>query len=478
MKLRSLALITVVGLAFSGSMARGDWPTARGNAQRTGNVDGKAGPKSPKVLWVYESTDHYISTGSPGGNAFFVPALGTLNSGVMSAFSTDPAAAGPKRILWSKSQPFLKLPTVCAPAIVGGRAIFGDGMHQNSNPTLYCVDAAGGAAVWQLQLPGDLYHIEGTPTVGADGKAYFGGGSAGVICIDTNKVTLDGKETDAAAVARTIAARWKELQAKYEEDKKKDPDFAIPPSEDALPKPAPKVLWRQGAGDAGGGKTWHVDAPVALAGDRVLAASAYLDTEKTGDRAVYCLGANDGQVKWRAETKFNPWGGPSVSGDLVLVGCSSVRFDPDLLTGAQGEVMAIGLSDGQVKWRKDAGAGVLSPVACANGLAIFTTTDKKVVALDEKTGEQKWKYEARAPFFAGVAVAGDVVYAADLNGVVHAIDLADGRGRWRLDVGKQTKAPGRIYGSPVVDNGRLYVSTCNLDSTDAKKTLVVCIGEK
>jgi hypothetical protein len=30
----------------------------------------------------------------------------------------------------------------------------------------------------------------------------------------------------------------------------------------------------------------------------------------------------------------------------------------------------------------------------------------------------------------------------------------------------------------VVDNGRLYVSTCNLDSTDAKKTLVVCIGEK
>jgi outer membrane protein assembly factor BamB len=221
-----------------------------------------------------------------------------------------------------------------------------------------------------------------------------------------------------------------------------------------------------------------VDSPVAVAGDRVLVASAYLDTEKTGDRAVICLGAKDGEVKWRAELPHNPWGGPTVAGDLVLVGCSSVRFDPDQVSGAAGEVVAIGLADGQVKWRKEVGAGVLSPVAAAGDVAIFTTTAGKVCAVGVKSGADRWTYAGKAPFFAGAAVAGEIAYTADLNGVVHAIGLADGKARWKLDIGKETKAPGRVFGSPVVDGGRVYVSTCNLDATDARKTVVVCIGER
>ena len=475
MKIRSLVLMAAI--SFGGAWCgAADWPTARGNAQRTGNVDGKAGPaKSPKVLWVHESTDQYISTGSPAGNAIYVPALGALNSGVMAAMSTDARAEAAKRILWSKSQPSIKLPTVCPPAVVGGKLIFGDGMHQNSNPTLYCVDAQTGASVWQLPVAGDLAHIEGTPTV-HDGRAYFGAGSGGVICVDVNRVTLDGKETDAAGVGATIAAKWKELQAKYEEDKKKDPDFAIPPSEDALPKPSPKVVWRQGDGQQGH-KAWHVDSPVTVVGDKVLVASAFLDSEKTGDRAVICLGAADGEVKWRAELPHNPWGGPTVAGDVVLVGCSSVRFDPDQLTGAAGEVVAIGLAAGQVKWRKEAGAGVLSPVAVAGDVAVFTSTDKKVRAVDVETGGDKWTYTGKAPFFAGAAIAGDVAYTADLNGIVHAIGLADGKARWKLDVGRETRLPGHVFGSPVVDGGRVYVSTCNLEAQD-HKTVMVCIGEK
>src|SRR4051812_12362378 len=173
MTIRSAVLVAVVAAVCGSPAPAADWPTARGNAQRTGNVDGKAGPvRSPKVLWVHESTDQYISTGSPAGNAIYLPALGTLNSGVMAAVSTEAGADGAKRVLWSKSQPSIKLPTVCPPAVVGGKLIFGDGMHQNSNPTLYCVDAATGAGVWQLPVAGDLAHIEGTPTV-HDGRAYF-----------------------------------------------------------------------------------------------------------------------------------------------------------------------------------------------------------------------------------------------------------------------------------------------------------------
>lgn len=468
-----LAIVVMICGAMCLSAQAAEWASGRGNAQRTGNVDGQPGPKSSKVLWVYESTDQFISTGSPGDNLLFVPALGTLNSGVMSALSIDPAA-GAKRVVWSKSQPVLKLPTVCAPAIVGGKIYFGDGMHQNESPTMYCMDAATGATVWQLPIPGALIHLEGTPTI-QDGKAFFGAGNGGVMCLDINRLILDGKEVDAAAMAAANAKLWKELQDKYEADKKKDPDFAIPPSEDALPKPAPKLLWQQGAGTP---KKWHVDCPVAVVGENLVAGSAFLDDENTGDRAVYCMKAADGTIKWRAEMKYNPWGGPSISGDVVMVACSGIRFDADKVKGAQGEVVALNLADGKVKWRKEMGAGVLSPVTIVGELAIFTSTDGKVHALDVKNGDPKWEYTAKAPFFAGVAVAGDTIYAADLNGTVHSISLTDGKGHWKLDIGKATKAPGSIYGSPVLAGGRLYVSTCNIGVQGAAKTVVVCIGEK
>jgi outer membrane protein assembly factor BamB len=234
-------------------------------------------------------------------------------------------------------------------------------------------------------------------------------------------------------------------------------------------------LWQKGGNGA-----WHVDSPVAVVGENVLVGSAHLDTENSGERALFCLKASDGAQRWRADLKYNPWGGPTVSpaGDVAVVGCSSIRFDPGEIAGAKGEVVALNLADGGVKWRKELAGAVVSSVAIANDLAIFAATDKKVHAFDLKTGDERWAYEAKAPFFAGVAVAGEMVYAADLNGVVHAITLADGKMKWRLDIGKETKAPGNVYGSPVVDGGRLYVGTCNVGATDARKTVVVCIGEK
>ena len=47
------------------------------------------------------------------------------------------------------------------------------------------------------------------------------------------------EELDLGSVQKILARKWTELLAKYEAEKKKDPDFAVPPNEDQLPKPAP-----------------------------------------------------------------------------------------------------------------------------------------------------------------------------------------------------------------------------------------------
>ncbi len=454
------------------SLAAEPWATYRGNAERTGCTDGKAGPAAPKVLWAYKSQDNFVAAPVPLGDKVYVSGLGAFNVSTFYALLTDPAAT--ERKAWSKTTPYLTLPTVSSPAVVDGKLVFGDGMHQTDGAALHCLRADKGMPLWQLTVPGTLVHLEGSPTVDG-GRVYLGGGAAGVLCVDMNCVSLDGKEMDLAAIQKLLDAKWAELLKKYEEDVKKDPDFAVKPTDAQLPKPSPLKVWEQGK------DKWHVDAPVALAGGLVLAASAYLEHEKVGDRALYALDAKTGAVKWRAPLALNPWGGPTVSGDAVIVGGSNIRYDTRDLVRAKGDVAAYGLTDGKERWRKEVKGGVLSCAAVADGLAVVTATDGKVRAYDVKSGELRWHYDAKAPFFAAPAVAGGVVYAGDLKGVLHAIGLADGDPKWTLDVGKDpaVAAPGMFYGGPVVHGGRLYAATCNLEGPNSgKPTAVVCVGEK
>ena len=245
-----------------------DWPTNRGNVTRTGCVDGLPGPSSGKVLWVHKSSDHYIAAPVAAGDSVLVSALAAFNTSIFQALSTETAPK--QRVRWVKSVPYLKLPTVCAPAVVGGVVVFGDGMHQTDGATLHGVRLDTGLPLWQLPVPGQLVHLEGSPSI-VNGKVLIGGGNAGVLCVDPARLELDGQEVDAASAQAALDKKWKELLAKYEQEKKTDPDFAIAPSEDSLPKLRPRLVWQEGAGK------WHVDAAVAVVGDRVLAATAFLD---------------------------------------------------------------------------------------------------------------------------------------------------------------------------------------------------------
>jgi outer membrane protein assembly factor BamB len=443
------------------------WSTHRGNPQRTG-AEGP-GPKGPKVLWVYKTEDRFLAPLVPGARDLYACGLGASDAPNLQAFALEPA--GEKQLRWSRGAPLLRQPIAGAPALLGGQTellVFGDGPPTDGGPSLRCLRGADGFPLWRLPADGKGGHFGGTPTV-AGGRLYVGGGNAGVLCLDPARVTRDGKELDLKDAQGELEKRWKELLARYEADKK-----GPQPDESLLPRPEPRRLWQQGRGK------WHVDAPVAVVGDRVLAASAYLDDDKAGECALVCLGASDGEVLWKTPLKLNPWAGPSV-GPYVLVGCGSARPAPDAVEGGNGEVVALELDTGKVRWRRAVPGGVPSTEAVRAGLAIFSATDGRVRAWDAFTGEERWAYDAGAPVLGGVAVTDKAVYAADLKGVMHALALADGKKEWSLDLAADpaTKAAGGVYGSPVVKAGRLYLATANRGEAPGKAANVaVCIGDK
>jgi outer membrane protein assembly factor BamB len=464
---RSLGILALLTATASAA----DWATYRGDARRSGS-DGKDGPAANKVLWVFKAKEHFVAAPVPAEGRLYVSGLGFVNTPTF--YALDTAAEAKARVAWSKSSPTLLLPTVSSPAILDSKLILGEGMHQTNGASLYGFESKAGTPLWQLKVPGDLVHLEGSPTV-SGGFVYIGGGAAGVLCVDPSKLKLGGKEMTPAEIANAIEAKRAELQKKYEEAKAKKDPFAVPPRDSDLPRAEPTVAWQAGKGK------WHVDAPVAVVGGKVLVASAFLDNEKEGSRALYCLNAKTGKEEWRADLAINPWGGPSIEGDTVVVTGSSIGYDPAALKGAKGMVAAFDLKSGKPRWRKLLDGGVVSCAALTKDLAVVTCTDGKVRAYSLEKGVLRWSATTGEPFFAPPAIGGETAYVADLKGVVHALSLKGGKPVWKLDLGTapEVKSPGMVYAGPVVHGGRLYVATCNIaGDNNGKPTAVVCIGEK
>jgi outer membrane protein assembly factor BamB len=468
--LLALALICFTSQRSESQEAR-PWSTYRGNLQRTGNTDGFPGPARPNILWLFKGSESFVAAPVAKGDRLYVSGLGSFNVSSMYALATEPRAK--PRVVWSKTTPTLKLPVVSSPAISGGLLFFGDGMHQTEGAVLHCMDIVDGLSLWELPVPGSLVHLEGSPTV-HDGRVFVGAGDGGVLCVSIDQVMLEGQKLDLATVRKRLRTKWRELVARFEKEKKEDPDFAAPPDEDKLPKPEPVKIWQQGA------EQWHVDAPVAVAGERVLVASSYLEKERRGTRALLCLNAANGKIEWQTPLRLNPWGGPSVLGETAVVGGSTIGYDPGALKEAKGDITAMDLATGTIKWRRAIDGGILSCVALAEGLAIATCTDGKIRSFDIATGALRWQHDTKTPFFAPPAVASHVVYAADLKGVIHALTLDKGEVVWKLDLNRDSKLPasGAVYGGPIVHNRRLFVATCNLHGNVGGTTFVACIGEQ
>src|SRR5262249_9343857 len=159
-----------------------------------------------------------------------------------------------------------------------------------------------------------------------------------------------------------------------------DDPFLREPDKDQLPVVQPKLLWQQGHE----GKKMHVDTPVAVVGDKVLVGSAFLDMEKEGDRALYCLDTGSGKTLWRTPLKLNPWGGPTVIGNTVVITGSDISYDLKAIDNTnKGFVGAYDLANGKELWRKDIDKGAITAcAAAADGVVVVTGTDGNIRAFE------------------------------------------------------------------------------------------------
>jgi len=137
------------------------------------------------------------------------------------------------------------------------------------------------------------------------------------------------------------------------------------------------------------------------------------------------LGKRTGGWFWwrRGENSLRWSGGPSVAGDMILVG------------SLDGQLYALNTQDGKERWNTQMTSEVIAAPAFADGLVVVRTNDGRLAGLNAADGTRKWVFDQSVPALSlrgnsAPLIANGVVYDGFDNGRVVAVRLQDGVELW------------------------------------------------
>jgi len=138
-------------------------------------------------------------------------------------------------------------------------------------------------------------------------------------------------------------------------------------------------------------------------------------------------------------------------GDIYNMLVPAIDGENIYAADANGLVMAINRSSGDVVWKKELEQPVSGAVGVGFGMVMLGTLRGEVIVLDEATGEQKWKAKATSEVLSSPATNGDVVVAQTQDDKVIGYDAATGDQRWIYDSSPAVLTL-RGTGAPIVTN--------------------------
>ena len=97
--------------------------------------------------------------------------------------------------------------------------------------------------------------------------------------------------------------------------------------------------------------------------------------------------------------------------NIPVVFKTQTNFDLQIAKGT-GEMVALNVSDGSVKWKHDLAQPAYGAATISNDLVFTTTFDGKVIALSRDSGDVVWEKQLPAGTNATVAIVGDTLITA------------------------------------------------------------------
>lgn len=167
------------------------------------------------------------------------------------------------------------------------------------------------------------------------------------------------------------------------------------------------------------------------------------------DSLVIALDSEKGKVIWKHDVGALSAASPAYADGRLFV----VTLEP-------GNVQALDPRNGKRLWERDLGARSETSPVIYGDTVIVGNESGTVFALDVKSGETKWSVDSAGAVKGGVALDEGIVYFGNYAGEVFAIRASNGDVKWQTGtLGGSFGRTGRIYSTPAVGYGRVYVGS-------------------
>lgn len=133
----------------------------------------------------------------------------------------------------------------------------------------------------------------------------------------------------------------------------------------------------------------------------------------------------------------------AIADGLVFAGC------------LDGNLYALSLADGSLKWKYHTELGFSAPAAVRDGRVFVGDTDGKFYCFEAATGKPVWGAEATGEINSGANFYKDKVLFGSQDATLYCHNAATGALEWKYSIGDQIRC------SPTVVEGRAFLAGCD-----------------
>jgi outer membrane protein assembly factor BamB len=193
--------------------------------------------------------------------------------------------------------------------------------------------------------------------------------------------------------------------------------------------------------------SWSFNAGTLLEFSPVLHGDQLFIVDKNAQ--TIALDSQTGKVQWKRKVGGLSAASPAYADDRLFV----VTLEP-------GDIQAMDPRTGKVLWEKDLGArSETSPVVYGDSVIVGNESGT-LFALNVKTGDTRWTVDTAGSIKGGAALDGGILYFGNYAGELFAVRASDGSVKWQTGTqGSSFGRTGRIYSTPAVAYGRVYVGS-------------------
>jgi outer membrane protein assembly factor BamB len=130
----------------------------------------------------------------------------------------------------------------------------------------------------------------------------------------------------------------------------------------------------------------------------------------------------------------------------------------------RGIVFALDTVTGNVRWARNAGAGIVGGVAVDGDTIYFGTKSNRLFAFNAKTAEQQWAFKTKGEVWATPTIDGDTIYVTSLDGSLYALDKS-GKQKWMF-----SSASSGVASKAVVAGDAVYIGSFDNKLYSVKKS--------